>query len=157
METLEPILAKHPFFKGLDKPYLELLTGCAMNARYNAGEYLFHEGEEAEKFFIIREGTVAAEIAVPGQGQIVIQTHEAGEVVGWSWLFPPYNWHFSARAIETTRVLTLDGVCLRTKCEMDPALGYEFMKRFADMIVRSLDSTRMQLLDLYNVGPKIKA
>ncbi len=156
METLQPILEKHTFFQGLDKRYLELITGCAANARFDAGEYLFHEGQVAEKFFIVRHGTIALEIAVPGQGQITIQTHEEGDVVGLSWLFPPYTWHFSARAVDLVRVITLDGVCLRNKCEQDSALGYEFMKRFSDMIVRSLDVTRMQLMDLYGEDHKTK-
>jgi len=157
VQTLEPILAKHPFFEGLDKSYLELLVGCASNARYNPGEYLFREGEEAKQFFIVRRGRVAVEIAVPGRGAITIQTHEEDDVVGWAWLFPPYHWHFSARAVELTRVFALDGECLRRKCEQDPALGYEFVKRFSDKIVRSLDLTRLQLLDLYGASPETTA
>jgi CRP-like cAMP-binding protein len=150
VETLEPILTRHPFFEGLDKHYLELLTGCATNERYDADEYLFHEGDAAAKFFIIRHGKIAIEIANPA-GNSVIYTHDEGDVVGWSWLFEPYHWHFSGRALELTRVIALDGVCLRGKCETDPALGYEFMKRFSNKMMHSLDSTRMQLLDLYGV------
>jgi len=147
VETLEPILAKHPFFEGLEKRYLELLVGCASNMRYNRGDYLFIEGTEAKQFFVIRHGTVAIEANVPGQGMIPIQTHEEGDVVGWSWLFPPYQWHFSGRAVELTRVIALDGECLRRKCEQDSALGYEFLKRFSHKIVRSLDLTRLQLVN----------
>ena len=150
MDTLEPILAKHPFFEGLDKHYIELLTGCASNERYDAGEYLFREGDEAAKFFIIRHGAIAVEIAAPG-GPAVIYTHDEGDVVGWSWLFEPYNWHFSGRALNLTRVIALDGVCLRRKCEEDHSLGYEFMKRFSHKMMRSLDLTRIQLLDIYGV------
>ena len=148
VETLEPILAEHPFFAGLEKRYLQLLTGCASNACYNRGDYLFLEEEEAKKFYIIRHGKVAIEAAIPGSGMVTIQTYEAGDVVGWSWLFPPYRWHFSGRAVELSRVLVLDGECLRGKCEQNPTLGYEFMKRFSHKIVRSLDLTRLQLLAL---------
>jgi CRP-like cAMP-binding protein len=151
METLEPILTKHPFFAGLEKRYLELLTGCASNERYDAGEFLFREGDEAAKFFIIRHGKVSVEAAVPG-GTTILYTHDEGDVVGWSWLFSPYHWHFSGRAMELTRVIALDGVCLRTKCEQDPVLGYEFMKRFSHKMMQSLDHTRIQLLDLYGLG-----
>jgi len=147
VETLEPILAKHPFFEGLEKRYLELLVGCASNMRFNRGDYLFIEGAEAKQFYIVRQGTVAIEAHVPGQGMIPIQTHEEGDVVGWSWLFPPYQWHFSGRAVELTRVIALDGECLRRKCEQDTALGYEFMKRFSYKIVRALDLTRLQLVN----------
>ena len=148
VETLEPILAQNPFFKGLDPPSLALLAGCAFNARYNRDEYLFRADEEATEFYVIRHGRVAIEAVVPGSRTVIIQTYEAGDVVGWSWLFPPYHWHFSGRAVELTRVLVLDGVCLRNKCEQNPALGYEFMKRFSHKIVRSLDLTRLQLLEL---------
>jgi CRP-like cAMP-binding protein len=153
VETLEPILTKHPFFEGLAKPYLELITGCASNVRFNAGEYLFREGEEASQFYIIRHGKVAVEIALAGHGITTLYTHDEGDVVGWSWLFSPYHWHFSCRATELTRAIALDGVCLRNKCEQDHTLGYEFMKRFAHKVVQSLDSTRMQLLDLYGMRP----
>ena len=148
VETLAPILAQNPFFVGLDPAYLELLSGCASNARYNRDDYLFRADEEAEEFYIIRHGRVAIEAMVPGAGIVIVQTYEAGDVVGWSWLFPPYHWHFGGRAVELTRVLVLDGVCLRNKCEQNPNLGYEFMKRFSHKIVRSLDLTRLQLLDL---------
>lgn len=150
METLEPILAKHPFFEGLEKHYIQLLTGCASNERYNGGEYLFKENEEANKFFIIRHGRVAVEMALPGK-MVTLYTHDEGDVVGWSWLFPPARWHYSGRAIELTRVIALDGACLRGKCEQDPKLGFEFMKRFSYKMMHSLDSTRMQLLDLYGL------
>ena len=154
METLEPILTKHPFFEGLEKRYLELLTGCATNERYNAGEFLFREGQEATKFFLIRQGHVAVEIGVPG-GAVPVYTHDAGDIVGWSWLFSPYRWHFSGRAMELTRVIALDGVCLRGKCEQDTALGYEFLKRFSDNMMRSLDYTRVQLLDIYGTHKEV--
>jgi CRP-like cAMP-binding protein len=148
MESLEIILARHPFFDGLNKAHLELLTGCTSNSRFNRGDYLFREEEDATQFFIIRHGKVSIEAAVPDRGTVTIQTYEAGDVVGWSWLFPPYRWHFSGRAIEMTHALVLDGKCLRGKCEQDPVLGYEFMKRFSHKIVRALDLTRLQLLEL---------
>ncbi len=154
METMEPILAKHPFFEGLEPRYIELVAGCATNARYDAGEYLFHEGEEATKFFVIRHGRVAIETAIPGRGLVTIYTHDEGDVVGWSWLFSPYYWHFSGRAIGLTRVTELDGVCLRGKCEADQALGYAFLKRFSQKVVRSLDLTRLQLLELLYDAPR---
>ncbi len=147
--TLEPILAQLPFFDGLEKHYLELLVGCASNARYFPGEYLYREGEDANQFFIIRQGKVAIELAIPGRGKVTLQTHEAGDVVGWAWLLPPYRWYFSGRATEVTRVIALDGVCLRRKCDEDAHLGYEFMKRFSAKTAHSLDLLYMQLLDVY--------
>jgi CRP/FNR family cyclic AMP-dependent transcriptional regulator len=115
MQTLEPILAQHPFFNGLQPEYVQLVTGCASNLRYPAGAYIFREGEEASNFYVIRQGKVALEIGAAAGGPISIETIEAGEVLGWSWLFPPYRWHFSARVVEPTRAFVLDGKCLRTK------------------------------------------
>jgi CRP-like cAMP-binding protein len=151
METLEPILAAHPFFKGLEPRYLQLIVGCASSVRFNAGEFLLREGEEARQFYLIRHGRVALQIFVPERGPITMQTLEAGEVAGWSWLFPPYRWQFDAQALELTRAIAFDGRCLRTKCEEYHDLGYVLMKRFAYIIAQRLQATRLQLLDVYGV------
>jgi CRP/FNR family transcriptional regulator, cyclic AMP receptor protein len=150
METsLEPILAGHPFLSGLDPKHLGVLAGCAENMRFDAGQFLFREGEEANHFFFVRHGRVSIEIFSPQQHAITIETLSEGDVLGWSWLIPPYTWRFDARALEMTRTVTLDGKSLRAKCEDDHDLGYELMKRFANIIDRRLQATRMQLLDLY--------
>ncbi|MBZ5660254.1 MAG: cyclic nucleotide-binding domain-containing protein [Acidobacteriia bacterium] len=149
METLERILAEHPFSRDLQKPYAELLVGCAANVRFEAGEFLFREGDEANQFYLIRQGIVSVEIFAGPSGQTTITTMGEGEVLGWSWLFPPYRWKFDARAVELTRAIALDGKCLRAKCEADHDLGYELLKRFALMVEQRLDATRLQLLNVY--------
>ena len=151
MESLERIISEHPFFAGLDKAYLELISGCAANVRFDAGQYLFKEGEEASQFFLLRSGRVALEIHAPQRRPIMVSASEEGDVIGWSWLLPPYIWKFHARATETTRAFALDGKCLRGKCEANHDLGYELLKRFAHLIEERLEHTRMQLLDLYTV------
>ncbi len=154
MQTLEAVLAVHPFFTGLEPKYLQLITGCASNVRFNAGTYIFREGEEAAHFYIIRQGKVALETHAAQRGAITIETIEAGEVLGWSWLFPPYRWHFSACVVEPTRAIALDGVCLRSKGEADHDLGYELVKRVAQIMMQRLQATRLQLLDVYGVRPR---
>jgi CRP-like cAMP-binding protein len=149
METLEPVLAEHPFLQGIEEKHLQLLVGCASNARFDPGQFLFREGEEANQFFIIRHGRVAIEIYTAERGPITVQTLGEGEVLGWSWLIPPYQWHFDARAVELTRALALDGKCLRTKCEDDHHLGYELLKRFTHIIEQRMQATILQLLDVY--------
>lgn len=148
-KTLEPVLTAHPFFSGLDKKYIELLVGCATNVRFDAGKYLYHRDEEATHFYLFRSGKVALEIYSPERGPLILQTLGEGDILGWSWLFPPYRWCFDARAVEMSRAIALDGVCLRRKCEEDHTLGYELMKRFSHVIVQRLEATRWQLLDLY--------
>lgn len=128
---------------------MKFIAGCATNVRFKAEEFLYREGDEANNFFVLREGKVAIEAFSPKRGAITIQTLTAGDVLGWSWLFPPYHTHFGARAIEPTRAICLDGKCLRNKCEQDHDLGYELMKRFSEVIIQRLQATRLQLLDIY--------
>jgi len=153
MQTLEPILAEHPFFKGLKPEYLQLVTGCASNVRFNTGTYIFREGDEASQFYLIRHGKVALEIFAAQHGPITIETIEAGEVLGWSWIFPPYRWHFSGHVFEPTRAIALDGKCLRAKGEENHDLGYELMKRVAQIMMDRLQATRLRLLDIYSDLP----
>jgi len=150
MESLEPILTAHPFFKDLERKHVQLVTGCAMNVRFESGKFICREGEEASQFYLIREGKVSIEIFTPHRGHITIETVDEGNILGWSWLIPPYHWHFDARALKATRAIALDGKCLRKKCEEDHDLGYEFLKRFSNIMVQRLVSTRIQLLDLYD-------
>ncbi|HTR17780.1 MAG TPA: cyclic nucleotide-binding domain-containing protein [Acetobacteraceae bacterium] len=149
METIEHLLREHPFFAGFPAGYLQLVTGCARNHRFDAGQYLFREGEPANEFFLIRHGKVALEIVQPGQAPVVFATLDAGEIVGASWLVPPYRWSFDARAMELTRAVGIDAACLRGKCEADHDLGYEMMKRFLPVIINRLQATRLQILDVY--------
>jgi CRP-like cAMP-binding protein len=154
MQTLAAILAAHPFFQGLDARYMELVTACTVNVRFQADHYLFHEGEQATHFYLLREGKVALETLATPHRPIVIETIEAGEVLGWSWLFPPYRWHFNARAIEPIRALMLDGACLRARGELDHDLGYELVKRMAHILIQRLQATRLQLLDVDQIQPE---
>jgi CRP/FNR family transcriptional regulator, cyclic AMP receptor protein len=149
METLERIIVEHPFFEGLESYYTGLLTGCASNVRFSAGTYIFKEGEEANQFYLIRAGKVALEILAPHNKTLTVETLEQGDLLGWSWLVPPYIWSFHARAIQETRAIALDGKCLRGKCEQNHDLGYEVLKRFSQLMARRLQATRFQLLDVY--------
>lgn len=149
MQTLEPLLAEHPFFQGLPPDDIALLTGCASNVVFKAGEVIRREGDAANEFFVIRQGKVALELYLPERGQVVLQTVGAGEIFGWSWLIPPHEWRFDARALELTRVLALDGKCLRQKFDAHPRLGYALLQRVAQVFAERLLATRLQLLDVY--------
>jgi CRP-like cAMP-binding protein len=149
IQTFERVLAEHPFFRDLGDPQLDTVVGCVSNTVFEPGEFVFREGEAADRFYLVREGKVAVEVFVPNKGPVTIETIEGGEVLGWSWLFSPYRSRFDARALSAVRALALDGACLRAKCEKDPVLGYELLKRFTQVVVARLEATRMQLLDLY--------
>ena len=152
MRSLETLLAEVPFFEGLSQERVTLLAGCAGNVHFDAGAAIFRQGDAADVFYVIRNGSVALETFVPARGSMVIETIEAGEVLGWSWLFAPYRWHFDARALTVVRASAFDGACLREKCDRDPALGYELMSRFAQVAIERLQWTRLRLLDVYGNG-----
>ena len=149
MQTLRDILSAHPFLVDLPAQHIETVVGCVSNVRFEAGNVIFREGEEANHFYLIREGKVALRIHSERRGPLTILTLSEGEILGWSWLFPPYRWKFSARAIEDTRAFAVDGKCLREKAERDQALGYELLKRFAHVVEERLETTRLQLLNVY--------
>jgi CRP-like cAMP-binding protein len=149
MQTLEPILAGHSFFEGLRPEHMALLVGCASNVKFEAGTYIFREGEEANQFYIVREGRVAIEIAESKRKVITIETLGRDDVLGWSWMVSPYRWHFSGRAVEPTRAIALDAKCLRMKSEQDHELGYELLNRVLNVVEQRLRATRVQLLDVY--------
>ena len=151
MRSLESILANHPFFENLDPEYLTLVTGCASNVRFEAGQFIYRHGEEANSFYIIREGKVAMEVCPPGKEPMTVQTVSDGEILGWAWLVPPYHWQFDAQAVELTRAIVLDGKCLRDKCGQDHTFGYELLSRLLPVIGQTMEATRLQLLDVYGV------
>jgi CRP-like cAMP-binding protein len=152
MQTLDEIVAESPVFDGLDHEQLELIAGCGRIVALDAGDRLFREGDPADRFFLLRRGRIALTTHAPARGDITIETLEPGEVIGWSWLFAPYRWHFDARVVEDAGVVAFDGACLRGKCDADKALGYELMQRFAHVLVGRLQHTRARLLDVYGDG-----
>ena len=149
MQGLERILGEHRLFAGLGQPFLELAAGCAKNVRFDPDDYLFHADDPADWIYLVRHGRVALEVTTPSRGAIQFETVGEGEVVGLTWLLPPYRWGYDARATELTRTIALDARCLRDKCEADHHLGYEILKRFLPVLVQRLQATRLQMLDVY--------
>ena len=152
MRTIETLLQDVPIFQGMSDEALELLSGCAANTRFADGEIVFREGDDADTFYVVRHGRVALETFVPARGPVTIETIDPGEVIGWSWLFAPYRWHFDARALGLVRATQFDAACLREKCEQDPAFGYDLISRFTQVLIERLQWTRLRLLDLYGDG-----
>jgi CRP/FNR family transcriptional regulator, cyclic AMP receptor protein len=149
MRELPEVLADHPFFRDLPSGDLALIAGCGSNVHYAENAIIFHEGDAADHFYLLRHGRVALEIASPDRGPLAVLTLGAGDVVGWSWLVPPYRMSCDARALEPVRATQFDGTCIRRKCEEDPRLGYELLKRFAGVLGHRLRATRLQMLDVY--------
>jgi CRP/FNR family cyclic AMP-dependent transcriptional regulator len=151
MQTLTTLLEAHPFFKGMDDRFLPFFSSVATITYYEGDASIFAEGEHAAHFYLIIKGKVTLETFSAEHGVIPIETIEEGEALGWSWLFPPYRWHFSARTAEPVDLIALDAERLRAQCEADHDFGYELVQRVAHVMMQRLQATRLQLLDVYRV------
>lgn len=149
METMEPILAAHPLFKGLSPLYLKLILECASRETFTPGQLLCQDNAEARKFFVIHHGRVAVEIYRARRGPVVITTLGEGEALGWLWFDQPYHWHLDARALDLTRVISLDVQCLLERCDRDHDFGYELMRRYAHHLAVQFRALKAQLADFY--------
>jgi CRP-like cAMP-binding protein len=149
MDTMEPILAAHPFFKGLDSRYLKLIVECAARQTFTPGQFLCRDDGEATSFYVIHHGRVAVEIYRARRGALTIQTIGEGEVLGWLWFDQPYHWHLDARALDLTRVISLEVQGLMDRCNRDHDFGYELMRRYAHHLAVQFRVTKAQLADFY--------
>jgi CRP-like cAMP-binding protein len=144
--ALETVISEHPFLRGLKPEHLHLLAQNSMRMRYDTGEIIFREGDPANRFYLIERGQVSLESHRQDETPVQVQTIGPGDVLGWSWLFPPYYWHFDARALEPTTAIFFYGTRLREACKEDHDLGYELMKRMTQVVIQRLQATRKQLL-----------
>jgi CRP/FNR family cyclic AMP-dependent transcriptional regulator len=146
MNIIESLLAEHTLFQDLEPKHLHMLARDAIEDRFEAHEYLFSEGDKANKWYVIHKGNVALETGTPPHGPITVETIETGDALGWSWLLPPYQWQFSARVMEPTHVIVLDGTYLREQCEADHDFGYALAKCVVQSVVQRLEALRQRLL-----------
>lgn len=149
IRTLVETLPAHPFFQGFDEEVIALLAGCARHVHFRPDELVFRQGRPAQHFYLVREGRIAIQVHDIAGGASILDTVEAGEVLGFSWLVPPYRWVFDARATVETRAVSFDAECLRAKCDADPAVGYALLSRVATIMHDRLEAARVRLLDLY--------
>ena len=143
---------EHPLFAGLSPSDLEFLSGLATTETFEPRELIFHEGDPADKFYLITEGSVAVEIFARERGPVTIQTVSDGDVLGWSWLVDPYLWLFDAQATMKTETIAFDAAALRARFDEDTELGYRMIKRFFPIVMQRMQATRLQLLDVYHVN-----
>lgn len=146
-KTLATTIAEHRLFRNLAPQYLKLLADVAMFKEFAADEVIFREGDPANRFYLILDGEVAVESAAKDRPPVVLQTIGRDDVLGWSWLFPPYYWHFDARATKPTKAIFFYGTWLRENCERDCDFGYEMMKRMAAVMMERLQATRRKLAE----------
>jgi CRP-like cAMP-binding protein len=147
-QDLANVIPAIPFLAGMDERQIRVLADCACRTQFDEGQIIFHQGETANRFYLIEAGTIQLEAALDlGKRGIVAGRIEPGGVLGWSWLFPPYKWQFTARALCQTRAIFFYGTVLRERCEADPLLGFELFKRMANEMVKRLQSARRRLLE----------
>lgn len=148
-ESIGDLVAEHPLFRGLPADIAALVGGCSQNVAIAAGRLVLEEGEPAKTLYLLRRGHVALETHEPGRAPLVIDRIGPGQVLGWSWMFAPYRWHFDARALEPVGAIAVDAECLRGKAESDPVFGYQLMRRLSSVMLERLQATRVRLLDVY--------
>ena len=147
MQIKTSVLEAQPFLKGMAAGQLELLAADSMSAEFKAGEMIISEGGPANRFYLILGGQVVLESSAM-EGKVThIQTLGAGDVLGWSWLFPPYYWHFDARAVTPTQAIFFYGTHLRELCAENHDLGYELMKRVSEIVIKRLQATQGELME----------
>lgn len=153
IDSVEGLIEAHPFLFGLGSDHIHFLRECATLRRFAAHQQIFHDGGEADHFYLVLSGKVALETFVPGAGMARIETIGPGEALGWSWLFPPFRWHFTASTLEPTEVISFEAARLRDKAEEDRDFRDELLTRVSKMLLNRLENTRMQLIDVYGMRP----
>lgn len=147
MKKIVDILGGHSFFQELSKEHLEFIAGCGMNVVFEEQQVIAKPGDPADEFYLIRHGQAA--LILDNHKPFIYQTIGENEILGLSWLIPPYRWTVTAKALQTVRAIAIDGACLRKKCEEDPLLGYKLMKHLVQVLVSREDAARLHLIDVY--------
>jgi len=149
-DSIYAYLAQHPFFKGLGADYLKLLSAHASLLQVSAQQRVFKQDTDADKFYVVRSGKVALEIPAISGEPLRAQTVGDGQLIGWSWLLPPFRWLFDARALTASTLIVVDGIALRAACDADPKLGYDLLRRFAALMSERLSAARLAAIAQYS-------
>ncbi|MCP4186547.1 MAG: cyclic nucleotide-binding domain-containing protein [Gammaproteobacteria bacterium] len=149
-QSIKDYLSTHEFFSGLDDNFIKFLADSATQQKVEKGHVLFQQGKYADKFYLLRNGQVSVQVPALVGPTLEIQSLGADQILGWSWLIPPYRWNFMARALDETELLEFDGRAILARCEQDPKFGYELFKRFAALMSERLDAARQKLMDQWD-------
>ncbi len=148
-DALREHLKNHDFFASLDSEYhyLDFIVDCAETLTLDNNDVLFRYGNPADHFYLLVSGRITVEVAAIAGPPLELQDLSAGAILGWSWLIPPYSWHFQARAVEPTELIRFDGKTIRERCETDPRFGYELLKRFSSLMSERLSFARQRMME----------
>ncbi len=147
-DPLHHHLRLHPFLRGLSDEHIEAIAACAGHIEFASGDVIFNQGESAERFFLIRTGMVALHVRTDSLHDRRIQMLKEGDVLGWSWLFPPHEWAFDATAETPVRAIVVDGECLKGTFDTHPRLGLSVLYRIAEVMADRLQASRRQVTEL---------
>ncbi len=150
MTSKEEYISAHDFFSGLNQDVIETLSDFATERHVSAGEALFQQGKPAEKFYLLRNGKVSIQVPALVGPPLELQILGESQILGWSWLIPPYRWNFQARAVEDTDVIEFDGSAILARCEKDAEFGYELLKRFTGLMSARLEAARLKMMEQWN-------
>lgn len=143
-------LSSHEFFSGFNDDILKFLCECSSMHEIKKGQILFRQGENADKFYVLRNGCISIQMPAIMGPNLEIQALGKGQVLGWSWLIPPFKWSFQAMAEEDSELLMFDGTAILARCEREPKFGYELLKKFAALMSMRLDAARQKMMDEWN-------
>jgi CRP/FNR family transcriptional regulator, cyclic AMP receptor protein len=146
IEVNAAALAAHPFLRGMSADHLDVLAEAARDVKFPPRYRLFEDGGSASRFWLIQCGHVSLDLDIPGEGPVVIETVGMGELLGWSWLFPPYKWAFGAVTVTAVEAFEFDAPMVRERCAADPGLGYEFNQLITQVLAKRLQATRIRLI-----------
>jgi len=149
-QSIEEYLSAHAFFSGMDSSFVKFLSDSANELQMKTGDVLFQFGKPADKFYLLRKGKVSIQVPALMGPALDIQTLGNDQILGWSWLIPPYRWNFLARALEDSDLLEFDGSAILARCQEDPKFGYELFKRFATLMSERLNAARQKMMDDWN-------
>ncbi|MFV8834205.1 Crp/Fnr family transcriptional regulator [Aquisalimonas sp.] len=143
-------LRQQPFFADLDEYVIQQLSRCATPRTLPRGDVLFRQGEVSDAFYLVTQGEILIEIPAISGPALEIQRLTEGQILGWSWLIPPYKWTFQARAEADTELLAFDGAAILAHCEEEPAFGYAVLKKFSALMSERLEAARRRMMDEWN-------
>jgi CRP/FNR family cyclic AMP-dependent transcriptional regulator len=145
-------LPEHPLFTGLAVQFRQILAECGMRADFEAGDKVVGAGEPANGFYLVIHGSI--DLETPGlRTPSRVQTIGTGDILGWSWLFPPYFWHFNALAREPVRTIFFYGSRLRQQCDRDHDFGYELIKGMSQILLGHLQADRERWIEAAHIAP----
>lgn len=149
-QSIDDYLSTHPFFSELEKTNKKFLSNAAQSLKIEEGEVLFRQGGSADKFYLLQSGEISVQVPALMGPALEIQKIRPGQILGWSWLIPPYRWNFQALALEDSELLEFDGSIILAHCEEDPAFGYALLKLFAALMSERLDKARQKMMDQWD-------